>query len=224
MMYSSKMTYAPIGKRSVLLTAIVAAPTTECRGCFLLPDIWTNNLDGLWTENVDMQTDVDAETVQVRYEDALWQYLEEDAMLSAGDIHSNANLNVDMVPDGETVPKSKEQIISELAPKIRIPGMASGRAVIAAQEMYSEAEKIFGPDADIAMEAYQPGQNPRKFLDGFQNAYLSGKLGDKAALENSSAAAYLLENQRTAAFRLGRVEGVEKQIVSLIMSKHWRMM
>ena len=36
MMYSSKMTYAPIGKRSVLLAAIVAAPTTECRGCFFI--------------------------------------------------------------------------------------------------------------------------------------------------------------------------------------------
>ena len=32
-------------------------------GAFLLPDTWTNNPDGLWTENVDMQTDVDAETV-----------------------------------------------------------------------------------------------------------------------------------------------------------------
>ena len=72
-----------------------------------------------------------------------------------------------------------------------------------AQRLYTEAEKIFGPDADIAMEAYQPGQNPRQFLDGFRNAYIAGKLGDKAALENSTAAAYLTEEQREMAYELG---------------------
>ena len=69
--------------------------------------------------------------------------------------------------------------------------------------MYSEAEKTFGPDADIAMEAYQPGQDPRKFLDGIKTAYLSGKIGSKAALENSTAAAYLTEAQRELSFVLG---------------------
>ena len=74
-----------------------------------------------------------------------------------------------------------------------------------AQRLYTEAEKIFGADTDIVLEMLQPDQNPRKFLDGFQNAYLSGKLGDKAALENSTAAAYLTEEQRSFAFELGKL-------------------
>jgi len=73
--------------------------------------------------------------------------------------------------------------------------------------MYSEAEKIFGPDADIAMEAYQPGQNPRQFLDGFRNAYIAGKMGSSAALENSTAAAYLTEEQKTLAYEIGENSG-----------------
>jgi len=113
----------------------------------------------------------------------------------------------------ETAPKPKDQVIAELAPKLQKPGTTPGRATIAAQEMYAEAEKWYGSNADTVLEMFQPGQDPRKFLDGFRNAYIAGKLGDKAALENSSVAAYLLENQRVAAFRLGRVEGVEKQIV-----------
>ena len=72
-----------------------------------------------------------------------------------------------------------------------------------AQRMYTEAEKIFGADTDIVLEMLQPDQNPRKFLDGFQNAYLAGKLGDKAALENSTAAAYLSDSQRELAFAMG---------------------
>jgi len=76
-----------------------------------------------------------------------------------------------------------------------------------AQRMYTEAEKIFGADTDIVLEMLQPDQNPRKFLDGFQNAYLSGKLGDKAALENSSVAAYLTDSQRELAFELGEQAG-----------------
>lgn len=192
-----------VGTEKLLTHQAQTSLTTQTDTASLTADAWTNNLDGLWTENADMQMDMNAETVPIRYEDALRQYLEEDAMLSAGDIHSNANLNVDMVPDGETVPKSKEQIISEPAPKIRTPGMTSGRAVIPAQEMYSEAEKNFGPDADIAMEAYQPGQNPRQFLDGFRNAYIAGKMGSRAALENSTAATYLTEEQRNLAFDLG---------------------
>ena len=72
-----------------------------------------------------------------------------------------------------------------------------------AQRMYTEAEKIFGADTDIVLEMLQPDQNPRKFLDGFQNAYIAGKMGDIAALENSTAAAYLTEEQRNLAFDLG---------------------
>jgi len=178
-------------------------PRRNVVGAFLLPDTWTNNLDGLWTENVDMQTDADAETVPIRYEDALRQYLEKDPTLSAGDIPSIADLNVDYATDIEVIPKTKEQLISELAPKIQKTGVTPGRAAIAAQEMYAKAEERFGSDMDAVLESYQPGQNPRKFLDGFQNAYLSGKLGDKAALENSTAAAYLTEEQRGIAFDLG---------------------
>ena len=102
-------------------------------------------------------------------------------------------------------PAPKEQLISELAPKISKPGITPGRAAIAAQEMYVKAEERFGSDMDAVLESYQPGQNPRKFLDGFHNAYLSGKLGDKAALENSTAAAYLTEEQRAVAFELGKL-------------------
>ena len=101
----------------------------------------------------------------------------------------------------------KEQLISELAPKISKPGITPGRAAIAAQEMYVKAEERFGSDMDAVLESYQPGQNPRKFLDGFHNAYLSGKLGDKAALENSTAAAYLTEEQRRLAYALGNHAG-----------------
>ena len=150
-----------------------------------------------------MQTDADAETVPIRYEDVLQQYLENDPTLSAGDIHSIADLNVDSVTDMEVVPKTKEQLISELAPKIQKTGVTPGRAAIAAQEMYAKAEERFGSDMDAVLESYQPGQNPRKFLDGFQNAYIAGKLGNEAALENSTAAAYLTEEQREMAYELG---------------------
>ena len=69
--------------------------------------------------------------------------------------------------------------------------------------MYAKAEERFGSDMDAVLESYQPGQNPRKFLDGFQNAYIAGKLGNEAALENSTAAAYLTEEQREMAYELG---------------------
>ena len=88
-------------------------------------------------------------------------------------------------------------------PKIHKPGITPARATIEAQRLYTEAEKIFGADTDIVLEMLQPDQYPRKFLDGFRNAYLSGKLGDKAALENSTAAAYLTEEQRMAAYEMG---------------------
>jgi len=162
----------------------------------------------MWTEtdpdipaegnfNLDIGEDsiLDLDTEPLRYEDYLRRYLDGDTDFSA--------LKKEPEIMQEAAPKSKEQIISELAPKIRTPGMTSGRAVIAAQEMYSEAEKIFGPDADIAMEAYQPGQDPGKFLDGFRNAYIARKMGSRAALENSTAAAYLTEEQRMAAYEMG---------------------
>jgi len=105
----------------------------------------------------------------------------------------------------ETAPKPKEQILSELAPKISKPGITSGKATIEAQRLYTDAERIFGSNADTVLEMFQPGQDPSKFLDGFRNAYLSGKMGSRAALENSTATAYLTEEQRTAAYTLGRM-------------------
>ena len=129
------------------------------------------------------ETTADKEAVSVWYEDYLRRHLDGDTDFSA--------LKKEPEIMQEAAPKSKEQIISELAPKIAKPGITPARAMMEAQRMYTEAEKIFGADTDIVLEMLQPDQNPRKFLDGFQNAYLSGKLGDKAALENSTAAAYL---------------------------------
>lgn len=198
-------------------------------GALLLSDIWTNDLEGMWTDtDVDIMTEgdfdpdigedsiLDLDTEPLRYEDSLRRYLSGDSELSTP--------NADPATLQGAAPKSKEQLISELAPKISKPGITFGKATIEARRMYTEVENRYGANTDVILEMFQPGQDPGKFLDGSRNAYLAGKMGDIAALENSSVAAYLLENQRAAAFRLGRVEGVEKQIVSLIMSRHWRMM
>ena len=199
---------------------ITAAPTTELSWVLLSSCTWTNDLDGLWTktdpdipaegnfdQDIGENSVLDLDTEPLRYEDVLQQYLEKDPTLSAGDIPSIADLNVDSATDMEVNPKTKEQIISELVPKIQMQGMTPARATIAAQEMYTKAEARFGDAVDMVLEAYQPGQDPGKFLDGFQNAYLSGKIGSKAALENSTAAAYLTEEQRTAAYTLGQQAG-----------------
>ena len=54
----------------------------------------------------------------------------------------------------------------------------------------------------------QPGQDPRRFLDGFQNAYILGKQGaGGAALNSSTAAAYLTDSQRAGAYSLGEQMG-----------------
>ena len=104
----------------------------------------------------------------------------------------------------ETTSKPKAQVIGELAPKITRPGITSGKATIAAEQTYADAEKRFGPNAQTVLEMLQPGQDPRKFLDGFQNAYILGKQGaGKSALSNSSAAAYLTDSQRAGAYALG---------------------
>ena len=101
-------------------------------------------------------------------------------------------------------PKPKDQVIAELAPKLQKPGTTPGRAMLAAEQIYADAEKRFGPDAQTVLEQLQPGQDPRKFLDGFQNAYILGKQGTgKAALNGSGAAAYLTEGQRQNAYALG---------------------
>ena len=176
------------------------------------------------SNSADAKMDIRTNTVAVpvRYEDALRDYLEggldsaaePDAgrspssgvdTLQSAELNSDLVFSQDTVPETtqEAVPKTKEQLISELAPKIQKTGITPGRAAIAAQEMYAEAEKWYGSNADTVLETFQPGQDPSKFLDGFRNAYIAGKLGNKAALENSTAAAYLTEEQRTAAYTLG---------------------
>ena len=59
------------------------------------------------------------------------------------------------------------------------------------------------PDAQTVLEMFQPGQDPGRFLDGFQNAYILGKQGNHAALDRSSAAAYLTGAQRQRAYDMG---------------------
>jgi len=179
----------------------------------------TTDTDASVPDRTDVQKTVEQQPM--RYEDALKAYVQGDTRFSAKpNVQTGSpDATTDAAPTAgsdlpqETAPKPKDQVIAELAPKLQKPGTTPGRATIAAQEMYAEAEKWYGSNADTVLEMFQPGQDPSKFLDGFRNAYIAGKLGDKAALENSSVAAYLLENQRVAAFRLGRVEGVEKQIV-----------
>jgi len=64
-------------------------------------------------------------------------------------------------------------------------------------------ENRFGANSDAVLDAYQPGQNPRQFLSGFQNAYILGTQGNQAALQNSKAAAYLTQEQKQIAYELG---------------------
>ena len=101
-------------------------------------------------------------------------------------------------------PLFPEKRIPELTAAIKKSGMTTGKATIAAQEMVTEAEKRFGANSAAVLDAYQPGQNPRQFLNGFQNAYILGTQGNQAALEKSKAAAYLTQEQRNAAFELGK--------------------
>ena len=161
-------------------------------------DTRTNRQDTVWTEDADVATD--AEPVPVRYADALREYLgkgtEQNAMLDAAPDADKASLQ-------ETAPKPEEQLISELVPKISKPGITPGRATIEAQRLYTDAERLFGPNADTVLETFEAGQEPRKFFDGIKTAYLSGKIGSRAALENSGAAAYLTEAQRELSFVLG---------------------
>ena len=185
------------------------------------------------SNSADAQTDIrtDTEAVPVRNEDALRDYLESGLdsaaepdvgrspssvvdTLQSAELNSDLVLSQDAAPETtqEAIPKTKEQLISELAPKIQKTGITPGRATIEAQRLYADAERIFGSNADTVLEMFQPGQDPRKFLDGFRNAYLSGKMGSRAALENSTAAAYLSDSQRELAFELGERagQGLEK--------------
>lgn len=76
--------------------------------------------------------------------------------------------------------------------------------MILAEQTYADAEKRFGSNASAVLEHIQQGQDPRRFLDGFQNAYILGKQGaGPAALNSSSAAPYLTDSQRAEAYALG---------------------
>lgn len=172
------------------------------------PDTWTADPDPLADSGTDgdldlwseIDTDLAADDqMRPRYEDYLRRYLEGDTDLSV----LNADTAAASEKTQQSAPKPKEQIISELAPKISKPSITPGKATIEAQRLYADAERIFGPDADTVLEIFEAGQEPRKFFDGIKTAYLSGKMGSRAALENSGAAAYLTDSQRELTFEMG---------------------
>ena len=74
-----------------------------------------------------------------------------------------------VVGDGtqRTAPKPKAQVIGDLAPKLQKPGTTPGRAKISTEQAYADAEKRFGSNAQTVLEMLQPGQDPRRFLDGW---------------------------------------------------------
>ena len=146
------------------------------------------------------------------YEQALKAYLRGDMRFSAKpDVQKySTDATLDTNPTAgpeilrETASKPKDQVIAELAPKLQKPGTTPGRATIAAQQTYADAQKRFGSNANTVLEHIQQGQDPRRFLDGFQNAYILGKQGaGPDALNNSSAAAHLTVEQRQLAYDLG---------------------
>ena len=187
------------------------------------PDTWTADMDGLWTDteadpdlltdsgtdgDLDLWNEIDTDLaadnkMRPRYEDYLRRYLEGDTDLSM----LNADTAAAPEKTQQPAPKPKEQLISDLVPKIQMQGMTPVRATIAAQKMFTKAESRYGSKADVVLEMLQPGQDPGKYMAGFQNAYIAGKLGDMAALENSGVAAYLTEEQRTEAYTLGQQAG-----------------
>ena len=153
------------------------------------------------SNSADAQTDIrtDTEAVPVWYEDALRDYLESgldsaaepDAgrrpssgadTLQSAELNSDLVLSQDAVPEitQEAAPKTKEQLISELAPKISKPGITPGRATIEAQRLYADAERIFGSNADAVLEMFQPGQDSRKFFDGLRIAPIPDPLFEAA--------------------------------------------
>lgn len=103
--------------------------------------------------------------------------------------------------------RNVEGEVPGLASRVQASGVSVGRAAIVAEQTYAEAEKRFGSNADMVLKLLQPGQNPRRFLDGFQNAYILGKQGaGLAALGSSKAAAYLSREQREFAYAMGALE------------------
>jgi len=99
-------------------------------------------------------------------------------------------------------PLSPEKRIPELTAAIKKSGLTTGKATIAAQTLYQTAQQ-YGPNAEAMLAAYEPGQDPKRFASGFQNAYILGTQGNQTALQNSKAAAYLTQEQRETAYELG---------------------
>ena len=99
-------------------------------------------------------------------------------------------------------PLSPEKRIPELTAAIKKSGLTTGKATIAAQTLYQTAQQ-YGPNAEAMLAAYEPGQDPKRFASGFQNAYILGTLGEKDALSDSKAATYLTPGQRETAYEMG---------------------
>ena len=99
-------------------------------------------------------------------------------------------------------PLSPERRIADLASDIQKSGLTTGKATIAAQTLYQTAQQ-YGPNAEAMLAAYEPGQDPKRFASGFQNAYILGTLGEKDALSDSKAATYLTPGQRETAYEMG---------------------
>ena len=223
------MTNADIRDADAPMPDLTDAPKTSGDQVpYLSSDHWTGELEGLWTESATEAGNTGTVDKQqpLRYEDAVRQYVNGrgNASINADTaLNSDIALNTDTARTADpkagpatswtpavdtngtqrTAPKPKAQVIAELAPKIQRPGITSGRATIAAEQTYADAEKRFGSNAQTVLEMLQPGQDPRRFLDGFQNAYFAGKMGSSAALKNSGTAAYLTEEQRHRAYDMG---------------------
>jgi len=112
------------------------------------------------------------------------------------------------VQDGrEAAPGTKPaltpaQRIENLTAAIKKSGLTTRKATIAAQTLYQTAQQ-YGPNAEAMLNTYQPGQNPKRFASGFQNAFILGTQGNQEALEKSKAAAYLTSEQRERAYEMG---------------------
>ena len=114
---------------------------------YFTSDHWTGELEGLWTENTADTVDTGAVDRQqpLRYEDALREYVGRETEQSRVPVTLQTAVPAQgspVVDEGtqRTVQRPKDQVIGELAPKLQKPGITPGRAMIAAQETYADAE------------------------------------------------------------------------------------
>ena len=89
--------------------------------------------------------------------------------------------------------------------------MTTGKATLAAQEMVARAESTFGENSAAVLDAYQPGQNPRWFMDGFHNVYVLGTLGERSRIGDIKTAQDLTPEQREAAYALGESTAAQRR-------------